>query len=158
MQRRIGTEAEISKTVSPLDSIGASLAIDRTASYYLNAGEKVQKIRKLRYIHGTIELVFQGMIKDIDTKEQPAHSLYRDMENLDFQIMLTNCYYTNPNSMHIYFPMKIKKKKQQRQRYRLSPYNVNNFFPHFVKERSVTRYGYNKQLIPILRFYVKTST
>ena len=106
MQRRIGTEVEISKTVSPLDSIGASLAIDRSASYYLNVGEKVQKNRKLRYIHGPIELVFQGMIKDIDTKEQA---------NLDFQIMLTNGYYTNPNSMHIYFPMKIKKRKQQRQ-------------------------------------------
>ena len=86
MQRRIGTEVEISKTVSPLDSIGASLAIDRSASYYLNVGEKVQKNRKLRYIHGTIELVFQGMIKDIDTKEQAAHSLYRDMAIIRTQI------------------------------------------------------------------------
>ena len=43
MQRRISTEAEIGKTVSPLDRIGASSAIDRTASNYLNTGEKVQK-------------------------------------------------------------------------------------------------------------------
>ena len=30
------------------------------------------------------------------------------MENLDFQILLTNNYYTNPNSMHLWFPMNIK--------------------------------------------------
>ena len=32
--------------------------------------------------------------------------LCRDM---DFQILLTGNYYTNPNSMHLCFPMKIKK-------------------------------------------------
>ena len=47
MQRRMGTEVDIGKIVSPLDSIGASSAIDRTASNYLNAGKKVQKIRKI---------------------------------------------------------------------------------------------------------------
>ena len=31
------------------------------------------------------------------------------MENLDFQILLTDNYYTNPNSMHLCFPMKIRK-------------------------------------------------
>ena len=46
MQRKIGTEVNIGKTVSPLDSIGASSAIDRTASNYLNADEKLQKVRK----------------------------------------------------------------------------------------------------------------
>ena len=46
MQRKIGTEVNIGKTVSPLDSISASSAIDRTASNYLNADEKLQKVRK----------------------------------------------------------------------------------------------------------------
>ena len=102
------------------DSIDASSAIDRIASNYLDAGDKIRKIRKLietgrydadiaKYIPGTLELVFQGMLEDIATKEQPAHSSYRDMENLDFQILLTDNYYTNPNSMHLCFPMKIKK-------------------------------------------------
>ena len=49
------------------------------------------------------------MIEDIDTKEQPEHISYKDMENLEFQIMLTINYYTNPNSMHIALKMKIKK-------------------------------------------------
>ena len=119
-KKKTGTEIELAKTASPFNSIGASSAIDRTASNYLNAGEKVRKIRKLietgtydsdiaRYISGTLVHMFQGILEDIDKKEQPAHSSYRDMENLDFQISLTDNYYMNPNSMHLCFPMKIKK-------------------------------------------------
>ena len=40
MQRKIGTEIELAKTVSPLDSIAVSTAIDRAASNYLNVGKK----------------------------------------------------------------------------------------------------------------------
>ena len=43
MQRKTGTEIELDKIVSPFDSIGASSAIDRTASNFLNAVEKVKK-------------------------------------------------------------------------------------------------------------------
>ena len=95
MQRKLGTEVELGATVSPFDSIGASSAIDRLASNFLNAGEKVQKIRKLisagtydaditKYIPGMLDLVYQGMMEDRDTKEQPAHISYNDMESLDF--------------------------------------------------------------------------
>ena len=117
MQRKIVTEIELGKTVSPFDSVSASSAIDRTASNYTDACDKVRKIRKLiktgtydagiaQYIPGTLNLVFQGVLQDINTKEQPAHSSYRDM---DFPILLTDNYYTNPNSIHLSFPMKIKK-------------------------------------------------
>ena len=127
MQRKIGTEIELGKTVSPFDSIGTSSAIDRSASNYTDAGDKLSKIRKLietgpydadivRYVPGTLNLIFQGMLEDIDTKEQLAHSSYRDMGNLDFQILLTDNYYTNPNSTHLCFPMKIKKAKTYQQR------------------------------------------
>ena len=33
----------------------------------------------------------------------------KDMENLEFQKLLSNNYYTNPDSIHICFLMKIKK-------------------------------------------------
>ena len=45
MQRKIGTELNLGKTVSPLDSTGTSSVIDRTASNFINASEKVQKIK-----------------------------------------------------------------------------------------------------------------
>ena len=64
-----------------------------------------------KYIPGLLELAFQGMIEDIDTKEKSAHHSYSYMEQLDFQIFLTEDHYVNPNGIHIFFPMKIKKQR-----------------------------------------------
>ena len=63
-----------------------------------------------RYIPGVLDLKFQGMLEDIDTRGKVAHSSYIDMEGLDFQIMLADNYYVKPNSILICFPIKIKKK------------------------------------------------
>ena len=51
---------------------------------------------------------YQGMLEDIDTREKVAHPSYKDMDELDFQILLTDNCYVNPSSIHICFPMKIK--------------------------------------------------
>ena len=88
------------------------------------------------------------MLEDIGTKEQPAHSSYRDMENLDFQTLLTDNYYANPNSMHLWFPMKIKKLSDSDDDIDADFITVNNFFAHFIKEVNVTKYRNDKQLIP----------
>ena len=53
------------------------------------------------------------MLEDRDTREKVAHSSYTDMEQLDFQILLTCKYYINPNSIHICFSIKIKKETNQ---------------------------------------------
>ena len=104
------------------------------------------------------------MLEDVDTRENVAHSSYTDMGELDFQIILTDNYYVNPNSIHICFPMKIKKKKSNKALDiddDLIP--VNNSFTHLVKEISVTKYGSDKELIPpfspyeTYQYYVKTS-
>ena len=118
MQREISSKVFLSNTVSPYDDAGRSSAMDRTASNYNDAKEKVQKIRELiktgrydkdiaKYIPGLPELKFQGILEDIDKREKPAHPSNTDMEQLDFQILLTDNYYINPNSIHICFPMKI---------------------------------------------------
>ena len=115
---RIGDEIHLGKTVSPFDSIRKSSAINRTASDFNNSNEKAQKIKKLiskgeydedvdRYIPGTLNLKFQGMLDNVTTREQPAHLSYKDMENLEFQIMLTQNHYTNVNTFHVCFPIKI---------------------------------------------------
>ena len=70
------------------------------------------------------------------------------MENFDFQIMLTDNYYTNPNSMHVGFPMKIKKSSDEDSDIDADFITVNNIFAHLVKEISITRYGNGKQLMP----------
>ena len=48
-----------------------------------------------------LDLAFQGMIENIDTKEQVSHISYKDMETLEFQIILTKNYYTNPQLMQL---------------------------------------------------------
>ena len=139
MQRKIGTEINLGKTVSPFDSIGSSSAIDRTASNFSNASENVQQIKKLikagendadiaKYIPGALKLVYQEMLEDIDTKEQPSHILYKDMEHLEFQILLTYNYHTNPSSIHFCFSMKIKKATDETNDIHTELITVHNFF------------------------------
>ena len=68
------------------------------------------------------------MLDDIDTREKVAHPSYKDIEQLDFQILLTENYYVNPNSIHICFPIKIKKKSNNNADVDADLITVNNFF------------------------------
>ena len=144
MQRKIESEIELGKRIASFDSIGASSTIDRTALSYTDTGDKVRKIRKLietgtydaeivRYIPGAPSLAFQGMLENIETKEHPAHSSYRDMENLDFQILLIDNYYTKSNSMYLCFPMKIKKATYKDSDIDYDSLTVNIFFFFFLR-------------------------
>ena len=74
------------------------------------------------------------MLEDIDTREKIAHPSYSDMEQLDFQIQLIDNYYVNPKSIHICFPIKIKKNSNSAQDIDADLIIVNNFFAYFVKE------------------------
>ena len=105
-----------------------------------------------KYIPGLLELKFQGMLEDIDTREKVAHPSYTDMEQLEFQILLAYNYYINPSSINICFPIK-KKKNNQNLYIDADLMTVNNFFAHFVKEVSVTKYGSDKELIPTFPTY-----
>ena len=138
MQREISDRVFLGQTVSPYEDAGRSSAIDRTTSDYNDGKEKIQKMREsistgkydediARYIPGILELKFQGMLEDIDTREKVAHSSYTDMEALDFQIIVTNNYYMNPNSIHICFPMKFFKKSNEALDIDDDLITVNNF-------------------------------
>ena len=159
MQREISNKVFLGNIVSPFEDAGRSSAIDRTASNYNDAKEKVQKIRELiktgqydediaKYIPGLLELKFQGMLEDIDIREKIVHLSYSDMGQLDFQIQLTDNYYINPNSIHICFPIKNFKKSNTTLDNDADMIPVNNFFATFVKEISITNYGSHKELIP----------
>ena len=62
-----------------------------------------------------------------------AHPSYTDMEQLNFQIQLEDNYYLNPNSVHICFPIEIKKKKNTAQDIDAYLITVNNFCAYFPK-------------------------
>ena len=66
------------------------------------------------------------------------------MEQLDFQILLTENYYVNPNGIHICFPINIKKKQNKDADLDSNTITVNNFFAHWVKEISIARHGSDK--------------
>ena len=85
MQREISNKVFLGNTVSPYDDAGRLPPIDRTASNYNDPKEKVKKITQListgrfdedfaKYIPILLELKFQGILKDIDTREKVAHS------------------------------------------------------------------------------------
>ena len=105
--------------LNPINDARRSTAIDRTTSKYTDAQEKVKKNRDLinmqnydadlaKYIPGLLDLAIQGMLDDIDTGEKVTHPSYKDKEQLDLQILLTENYYVNPSNIHICFPIKIK--------------------------------------------------
>ena len=92
MQREISDRGFLGQTVSPYEDAGRSSTIDRTASNYNDAKEKIKKMREListakydediaRYIPGIFELKFQGMLEDIDTRGKVAHPSNSDMED-----------------------------------------------------------------------------
>ena len=60
-----------------------------------------------KYIPGLMDLAIQDMLDNIDTRERVAHPSYKDKEQLDFQIHLTENYYVNHINIHICFPIKI---------------------------------------------------
>ena len=150
MQKEISNKVFLGETLNPDDDARKSTAIERTASNYNDAREKVQKIRELigtgthdadlaKYIPGLLELAFQGMLEDIDTKEKTAHPSYKDMEQLHFL-----------NGIHICFPIKIKKRTNKAADIDGDEITVSNFFAHWVKEVSITKYGSDKELRPTI--------
>ena len=122
MQKDISDKNTLGDTLlNPINDARRWTAIDRTTLNYTDVNEKVQKITDLinlgkydadlaKYIPGLTDLAIQGMLDDIDTREKVAHPSYKEKEQLNFQILLTDNYYVNPANIHICFPIKIKKK------------------------------------------------
>ena len=96
---------------------------------------------------------FQGMLEDIGTRKKVAHRSYKDMDELDFQILLTDNCYVNPSNIHLCFPMKIKKSSNKASDIGNDLITVSNFFAQLINEISITKHGSNKELIPTFSPY-----
>ena len=147
MQKEIGNKVFLGNTVSLYDDAGRHLPQTEQDNNQNDAKVKVKKIKELvntgrydkdvaKYIPYLLELKFLGMLGDIETREKVGHSSYTDMEQLDFQILLTGYYYIN--SSNICFPIKIKKRTNQ---------NLD------IDGDLITKYGSNKELIPTFSPY-----
>ena len=151
MQREISNKNTLGDALNPINDARRSTAIERTTSNYNDAKEKVQKFRDLinmgkydvdlaKYIPGLMDLAIQGMLDDIDRRQKVAHSSYKEKEQLDFQILLTENCYVNPTNIHLCFPIKIKKKSNSSSDIDGDLITVKNFFAHWVNEISITKY------------------
>ena len=93
-----------------------------------------------------LELAFQGMLDNIKTVEQVAHPSYKDKETIDFQLMLDKNLYSNLNSLHFVFTLRIRKAADATAQIEANMMMVNNFFAHWIKEIDITKYRSIKQL------------
>ena len=126
MQREIGTQVDIGKNVSAFESVGHVPSIDKTASDFEKADTKVKRLK------------------------HPSHPSYNDLETFDFQLLLDKNLYTNLNSAHFVFSNKTLKKSDINADTGADLIAVNNFFVHWIKEISITKYGTNKELTPTM--------
>ena len=75
------------------------------------------------------------------------------MEQINFQIMLTENYYVEPNRTHLCFPIKILKGSNANTDIDADLITLNKFFAQLVKQISMTSYGHDKQLISTFLTY-----
>ena len=76
-----------------------------------------------------------------------ADDTYKDLKVAEFSIQLSNNEYMNFHSLHLVFPMKIKKKSNVATNIDDDEITVNNFFAHWIKEIDIKRLGDD---VPIL--------
>ena len=101
-----------------------------------------------RYIPGTLDRVFQGMIEKTMTIKQPVDPSNKGKEVLDFELILDNSFYTNLKGLHICFLIHFKKQSNAAANLNADIYPVNNFFAYWIKEIDILKYDTNKSLIP----------
>ena len=88
------------------------------------------------------------MIFNVLTKGKPADLSYRDMQNIEFHILLPANDYINLNSMHLCFPIRVLKSTNPTQNIRTDLIIVNNFLAHWIKELNIQRYDDDIQILP----------
>ena len=131
--------------------------INKNASDFDKADIKLKKLKRLedtgeydaevaRYIPGTLELAYQGILEGIETMEQVAHPCHKDLETFDFQLLLDKNLYTNLNSVHFVFPLQIRKATNEVSAIDSALIIVNNFFWDWIKEIRVIKYETNRSI------------
>ena len=107
-------------SLNPLkDAVGVS-AVDYSAKFdglykRLSNVETLLEKKKapgelIRYLPGLAKPLYQGQIKGILPKKAYVDDTYKDLKTAEFTIQLLANQYMNFHSVHLVFPLKIKKK------------------------------------------------
>ena len=102
----------------------------------MNAEKKLRKIKFSLTEVSTLKI-----------KEKPAVMFYKDIQNLQFPLLLPANQYTNLNSLHLCFLIKISKRTDVAQNIRDNLITVSNFFVHWMKELNI--HEQTKMQIPV---------
>ena len=92
--------------------------------------------------------IYQGQIKGTIEKKAYANDTYKDLKTAEFNIQLSSNQYMNFHSVHLVFPMKIKKKTNDANDLANTDITVNNFFAHWIKEIDIKRLGDDTPILP----------
>ena len=101
----------------------------------------------IRYLPGLSKPLYQPQLKGMTERKAFADDTYKDLKVAEFSIQLSNNEYMNFHSLHLVFPMKIKKKSNVATNTDDDEITVNNFFAHWIKEIDIKRLGDD---VPIL--------
>ena len=94
----------------------------------------------IRYLPGLAKPLYQGQIKGSIEKKAFADD--------EFNIQLSSNQYMNFHSVHLVFPLKIKKNTNVANNITNTDITVNNFFAHWIKEIDIRRLGDDTPILP----------
>ena len=102
----------------------------------------------VRYLPGLTKPLYQGQLKGTTKRKAFADDTYKDLKVAEYTIQLSNNEYMNFHSVHLVFPMKIKKKSHVANNIRATEITVNNFFAHWLKEIDIKSLGDDIPILP----------
>ena len=101
----------------------------------------------IRYLPGLAKLLYQGQLKGTLPKKGYADDTYKDFKTAEFTIPLLANQYMNFHSVHLVFPLKIKKTNVAND-ILATEIMVNNFFAHWIKEIDIKRLDDDIPILP----------
>ena len=147
------------QSLNPQDDATGVNAIDCSADFdglykRVNNLEKFFKTgsapgKLVRYIPGLAKPTYQGQISGMQEKKACADDTYRDLKIAEFNIQLAANQYMNFYNVHLVFLLKIKKRMNNANNIIATETTVNNFFPHWIKEIDIKRYGDELAVFPL---------
>lgn len=86
----------------------------------------------VRYIPGTLALIFQEMLQKVWTIEQPAHPSHNNKQVLYFVLIVDKNYNTNLKNVHVCFLIRFRKLTNAATNLANDLIPVNSFLEHWV--------------------------
>ena len=107
-------------SLNPLKGAVGVIAVDYSAEFdglyeRLSGVETLLEKKKapgelIKYLPGLAKPLYQGQLKGTLPKKAYADDTYKDFKTVEFTIQLSANQYMNFHSIHLVFPLKIKKK------------------------------------------------